>query len=770
MKPQVRQAGSIQAPMRVLVTGMGWQEEQAGGLNRYALEMSDALAARGVAVEAVVVGSPEPGRGFVGAAPLGSSIVRRLASMAAEGRARARAAGVIDTHFALYGLPVLLAANHRPHVTHFQGPWYREVAVESGRSGMSAVLRRTVEASVYRHADELITLSAEFRRLLIDDFGILPSRVHVIPPGVDLDRFQPLSRSEARARLGLPSGRVMAVAARRLARRMGLDLLIQAWAQADVGDATLCLVGEGPQRQDLEQMTGRLGVSESVRFAGRVSEEELPLWYAAADFSVVPSVALEGFGLVVLESLACGTPVLASRTGGMAEVLGEFSPSLLVAPGDVPALTGLLTRMVREPDARPDRQECRRFAERFNWADVADRIIQVFEQARAEPPQRRYRVVYLDHCARLSGAELALARLLPAESNVEPHVILAEHGPLEDRLLAAGITCEVLPLSPRAANLARQRVLQATSLLHGSWTTAVYVVRLARRLRQLRPDIVHTNSLKSGIYGTLAARAAGIPVVWHLRDLVDSASYGGPVSQVLRRTIATLPSAVIANSSATTRGLSGRRAPVTVIPSPIDVTPRPQPGGQAPVVGIVGRLAPWKGQLVFLDAVAKLAAGHPDLRARVIGSALFGEEDYARRLRDQTEALGISDRVEFTGFREDVAAELSRLAVAVHASVLPEPFGQVVVEAMACGVPVVAAAAGGPAEVVTDGVNGLLVRPGDAAVLAAAIDRLLSDGDLRTRLSEAGLATAQRYTPERVAAEVEGVYRSVLAGRRRRRG
>lgn len=756
--------------MRVLVTGMGWQEEQPGGLNRYALEMSEALEGRAVAVEALVIGTPEPGQGFIGVAPLRSSLLRRLASMAAAGRARVRAVDVVDTHFALYVLPVLVAAKHRPHVTHFHGPWYREAAVESGRHGIAATVRRIVEAFVYRRADELITLSAEFRRLLIDDFGILPSRVHVIPPGVDLERFQPVPRSEARRRLRLPEAGVMAVATRRLARRMGLDVLIRAWAQADVGDATLHLVGDGHERQALEELTSRLGVSDSVRFVGRVSEEDLPLWYAAADFTVVPSVALEGFGLIVLESLASGTPVVASRTGGMAEVLADFTPDLLVEPGDVFALAQLLTRLVRDPEARPDRTECRRFAETFNWPDAADRIIRVFEAARAEPPQRPYRVVYLDHCAKLSGGELALARLLPAQPNVESHVILAEHGPLEQRLLAAGISCEVLAMSPRAANLERQRVLHLGSLLHGSWTTGLYVARLARRLRQLRPDIVHTNSLKSGIYGVLAARAAGIPVVWHLHDLVDSGNYGRPVSEVLRRLIATLPSAVIANSSSTARVLSSRRAPVTVVPCPIDVSPRPKSGERAPVVGIVGRLAPWKGQHVFLDAMARLAADHPDLRARVIGSALFGEEDYGRRLRDQAEALGISDRVDFTGFREDVAGELSQLMVAVHASVLPEPFGQVVVEAMACGVPVVAAAAGGPAEVITDGVDGLLVKPGDVGALAAAIDQLLGDAELRVQLSQAGLATAQRYTPERVAAEVEDVYRSVLTARRQRRG
>lgn len=754
------------ASRRVLVLGMGSVQDAPGGLNRYAQDLTNSLRARGTMVEVVIVGPSDDDQRLIGAAPRHANLGRRLVAVGMEGRARARAADVVNSHFALYTLPVLMSGACRPLVVNFQGPWHREAAIEEKGGVLATGARKAVESFVYRRADEFIVLSAEFRELLIEDFGIMPSRVHVIPPGVDLDRFRPGPRPEARARLGLPEDGVMAVATRRLARRMGLDVLIQAWAQADVGDAVLYLVGDGAERQELEQLAGRLGVAESVRFVGRVSEEDLPLWYAAADFSVVPSVALEGFGLVVLESLACGTPVVASRTGGMAEVLADFSPSLLVEPSDVAALASQLTSLVKDPQARPDRQECRRFAERFNWPDAADRVIQVFDRGRSEPPQRPYRVVYLDHCARLSGGELALARLLPAQPSVEAHVILAEHGPLEERLLSSGISCEVLPLSPRAANLARQRVLQITSLLRGSWTTAVYVARLARRLRQLRPDIVHTNSLKSGIYGALAARAVGIPVVWHVRDLVDSDNFGGAISHALRRIITTLPSAVIANSSATAGALPNRKVPVAVVPSPIDVYRRARSAEQETVVGIVGRLAPWKGQHVFLDAVAMLAPAHPDLRARIIGSALFGEEEYARGLRDQAETLGISDRVDFTGFREDVAAELSQLAVAVHASTMPEPFGQVVVEAMACGVPLVAAAEGGPAEVITEGVNGLLVRPGDADALAAAIDRLLRDDDLRAQLSQAGLETAERYRPERVASEVEAVYGSVLAAHR----
>ena len=149
------------------------------------------------------------------------------------------------------------------------------------------------------------------------------------------------------------------------------------------------------------------------------------------------------------------------------------------------------------------------------------------------------------------------------------------------------------------------------------------------------------------------------------------------------------------------------------------------PRRQSLVVGMVGRLAPWKGQHVFLEAFAR-AFGEGDARAIVVGSAMFGsaETRYAAALHELATSLGIADRVEFRGFRDDVWAELADMDMLVHASITPEPFGQVIVEAMHAGLPVIAASGGGPSEIVTDGVDGLLYPPGDVDGLCAALTRL----------------------------------------------
>jgi glycosyltransferase involved in cell wall biosynthesis len=380
----------------------------------------------------------------------------------------------------------------------------------------------------------------------------------------------------------------------------------------------------------------------------------------------------------------------------------------------------------------------------------------------------RLRVVFVDHVARLSGGEIAMLRLLPAlAEHVDVHVILGEEGPLVARLRDRGIGVEVMPLDPSLRDVRKDTVrptgLRVAPLVH----LPRYVLRLRRRLRDLDADLVHTNSLKSAFYGGLAGRLARVPVVWHVRDRIDADYLPRSAVTLVRLASRVLPSALVANSRSTLETLPTRRLHKVVynpvVPDSVEsVARRERPGRNDLVVGVVGRLAPWKGQHVFLEAFSAAFRGS-GARGRIIGSALFGEDGYALGLRRQAEHLGIAGQLEFRGFREDVWAELEELDVLVHCSVVPEPFGQVVLEGMASGVPVVAANAGGPTELVTDGVDGLLTAPGDAGELASALDRLARDPELRATLARAAQRRSTEFTPERTASAILAVYAQVVA-------
>jgi glycosyltransferase involved in cell wall biosynthesis len=749
----------------VLMVGEALAHENPGGLNRYFEVLASALEVRGTPVFTIRMGvGPPRSPSHVLAGKTSWPPPLRILSY---WRAAARLADridVVDSHFALYGLLPALATRLRskPLVVHFHGPWAEESRVAGQRSGVILSVKRLMEAALYRRASRLVTLSEAFKAILVERFHVDPSRVEVIAPGVDLDRFRPGDRLRTRRHLELSDDGFVAVVARRLdrdARRMGLETLLVAWRQVvdAVPGATLLVIGDGSARGDLQDLAREVNISGSVRFQGRVDDVDLVRAYQAADVSVVPSIALEGFGLVALESLACGTPVVVTDCGGLPEAVAGLDASLIVQSKNAGALADRLTAAAT--GTLPDRHVCRSYAEGFSWSACARANQAVY--ARALDP--RPRVVFLDHVGRLSGGELALARLVE-NLDVDAHVILGEDGPLAERLQEAGAEVEVLPLPPIARDLRRDQV---GARPEAALASARYVATLTRRLRRLRPDLVHTNSLKSSLYGGLAARAAGVPLVVHLRDRLASDYLPPPALRVAQGSIRYFASGLITNSTSTLETVWRRPRHFAVVPSgiPSSWCTRPTPDRLArcgPLrVGMVGRIAPWKGQHVFLAAFAE---AFPDggAEAVIVGSALFGEEAYGEQLGRLVQDLGIARRVRFSGFSDDVWEELSLLDVLVHASTVPEPFGQVVLEGMAAGLPVVAARAGGPSELITDGIDGLLFTPGQSDELATTL-RVLAEAPLRRQeLGQNARQRAASMSVEASAAAVLELYGRVL--------
>jgi len=297
--------------------------------------------------------------------------------------------------------------------------------------------------------------------------------------------------------------------------------------------------------------------------------------------------------------------------------------------------------------------------------------------------------------------------------------------------------------------------------------TAAYVIALARRLRQLRPDVIHTNSLKAALYGPMAARIARLPVVVHVRDRIAPDFLPPTACRAVKLATRLLPDALLGNET-TLPTVGPTRLPTFTVVDPVDprcfeiLSPK-QPAGPLRV-GMVGRFVPWKGQHVFLEAFAA-AFPSADATAVLVGAPLFGEDDYERNLHTLARRLGIAARVEFRGFRSDIPAELARLDIVVHASVIPEPFGQVVTEAMAAGRPVVATDAGGPSLIITHGVDGLLSPPGDATALALALSRLARDAVLRVRLAAAARERARAFSGDAAAGQALDAYEAVLRRR-----
>lgn len=339
----------------------GWPDDRPGGLNRYAADLHAALLERAVDDRLVVFGpAASAGRGVHRAGSEEVSLPRRLAAVRSAAAGAGAGAAVLATHFALYGtLPALTPPLRAlPLVAHFHGPWAQESAAQGG-GGLGLRVKDAVEGHHVRSARSVITASAAFADLVVDRHGVPRDRVRVVHPGVDTAHFTPLdqeARTALRSSLGVGPDDVLAVTARRLVPRMGLEVLLAAWPAAP--GRRLVIIGDGTSRAALESAAADV---PGAALVGRVDDAALVRWYQAADVVAVPSTSLEGFGLVVLEALACGTPVLASAVGGMTEVLPHLDPGLLVPPGDADAWRARLEAAARG-DGLPGREACRGFA------------------------------------------------------------------------------------------------------------------------------------------------------------------------------------------------------------------------------------------------------------------------------------------------------------------------------------------------------------------------------------------------------------------------
>lgn len=373
-----------------LHVGMGWYEEQPGGLNRMVANLVRALPQAGVAARALVAGSPEVAAWSAGQsqsfAPLAAGLPKRIWRAASVVRAELERTrpNILALHFPLFALGAVRPRHDTATVVHFHGPWADEGRIE-GNGPVTVLAKRQVEHLVYRSARRFVTLSGAFADILERRYGVDPSLIEIVPGGVDTARFKPEpSRDEARRALGLPTDRPIVLAVRRLARRMGLNDLIAACAiaRAHVPEILLVIAGGGPLRPQLEAQVAELGLAGRVRFLGRVPDAELPLLYRAADLSVVPSTALEGFGLICVESLAAGTPALVTPVGGLPEVVRDLDPDLVLGTVGPVAIGQALAACLRGARRLPSDAECAAYARaRYAWPKIARRTCTVYEEA-----------------------------------------------------------------------------------------------------------------------------------------------------------------------------------------------------------------------------------------------------------------------------------------------------------------------------------------------------------------------------------------------------
>jgi glycosyltransferase involved in cell wall biosynthesis len=388
------------------------------------------------------------------------------------------------------------------------------------------------------------------------------------------------------------------------------------------------------------------------------------------------------------------------------------------------------------------------------------------------------RILYVNHTGNVSGAELSLLDLLRGLPQDIEAIVACPTGPLATAVSALDV--RVLPIRGMNASLRLHPVQTTVGLLHMG-SAARSISRGARR--SPRVDVVHANSVRAGLLAAVALPGAKAPLIVHVRDCLPDTSVARLSSRLLRARAAT----IVANSRYTAeRFAGGSCGRIRWVHNPVDLSrfePHALQRGQArdrlciesdlDLLAVVGQITPWKGQDDAIRILAKLRSRHPRVHLLLVGeprfvsrSTRYDNRAYEQHLHALTRELGVGESVTFMGHRDDVSTVM-RAANVVLVPSWEEPFGRSVIEAMAMETPVAATDIGGPAEIISNGVNGLLLPPRNPEAWVDALSQLLSDRSKQQEMGRLGrLRVESAFTLDLHVTAMLGVYREAVVRRR----
>lgn len=396
--------------------------KEAGGMNVYIRDLSRELGRRGIAVDCFTrLQNPDIPRisdklgphGRVVHLPAGpqlpydkNRVADHLPEFVRHTQDFARREGlhydVIHGHYWLSGLAAfeLRHAWDIPIVQMFHTLGHMKNSVAGSPEEWETEQRIEAEGRVMTFADRLVAATPLERAQMVWLYGADASRISVVPCGVDLDLFRPIPPDEARQMLGLPPGRRVILFVGRIEPLKGVDTLLRAMALVAPQiphwqeDLSVVIIGGAPgagveqtnaELARLQQLRAELGIEDLVTFQGAQDQDSLAHYYSAADMVVMPS-HYESFGMVALEAMACGTPVVASKVGGLAFSVQDGETGFLVPGGDPVALATRIQQLLTdEPLRRRLGERAARWARRYSWSAIADQILDVYETVRPVP-------------------------------------------------------------------------------------------------------------------------------------------------------------------------------------------------------------------------------------------------------------------------------------------------------------------------------------------------------------------------------------------------
>jgi len=607
-----------------------------------------------------------------------------------------------------------------------------------------------------------------------------------VPLAADIGRFEKvrnLSAAQLKQQLGFNPEQPLVGIVGRLQHWKGMHVFAEAMARVIrcYPDCQGVIVG-GPHDLEpdyanwLQERVKALGLQKKLALVGK--QINVPEWMQAMDIFVHASDR-EPFGIVVVEAMCLGKPVIATKPGGPEEIIEDQKNGILVRFGEADAMADAILTYLSQPDtAARIGSAARQRALSFTPEVFGSRLVESLNVLRQNPQRATYPTKPArrswtagGRLPQQSGPELIITPSGQdrggAEQSLLQYVRARQHsgGSIPVVALEQGFLLEALSsLGAEVIYIEGGRLRQ----LH-KWLAVIW--RIATEAKKRKSRLILSWQTKAHLYGSPAALLAGIPAIYFQRGLPDSS--------LIDRVCRSLPAAGALCCSQYVARLQQEKISYRAIgiPSPADIDRfagiRSVPGEslkikfgfapKQPLIGIVGRLQSWKGMHVFVEAMAEIFENIPLCQAAIVGGPHDLEPDYATWLATEIQRRGLQDRIRMVGKQRNVPEWMQAMDVIVHASDR-EPFGIVVVEAMALGKPVIATKPGGPEEIIEDKKSGLLIPFNDPHALAEAILFYLRHPAIAREMGETARKRSELFSPDRY---LEKVMRAIgeLTGR-----
>lgn len=347
-------------------------------------------------------------------------------------------------------------------------------------------------------------------------------------------------------------------------------------------------------------------------------------------------------------------------------------------------------------------------------------------------------ILHADHTSQFGGTEIHLCNQLKRfrKSNVNVGILFGDKGPIYDELSKFNVPIFYTPIP---------KIKSIIGLINS-------IGKVRKIIRDNDVSIIHCHSFRSNVVVGIAGKLEKKKVIWHMHESLERPQVSIFNYLAIKCLINYIPDYVIANSKYTLDTLKIKNNFKVVYPS-IDInkfilTDNQKEKSDIINITIIGRIARWKGQHIFIKAASIVCKLRKDVRFIIAGAPIFEQYDYDKELKSLVNKLNLNKYVIFKGHVKDIPKLLNDTDISVHCSIEPEPFGQVVIQAMAAGNPIIATAHGGPLEIIDNRINGILIEPNDPQILADTIIELLDNKELFLNISKRAKEKVKIFSEE----------------------